>query len=597
MTPRRTVLLLCLLALLTLARAMSRGGPATSRRLASGPPSMPASALASPSPRPWQHSSLVLPGQAKGAEQTLLLVDPDAPDDLRQLVTGFAAIAAPAWSPDGRSLAFAAQRDRNWDVYAVGADGNRLQRLTQHAAFDGWPAWSPDGRSLAFVSHREGSLAVHRLDLAAGEVSTQRISEGAGPAIEPAWSPDGRWLAYAAWNAGAYRLELRPSEAAEPARVLATPDGDSGLDLRAPAWSPDGSRLAWLALRHGEGQLLSSAWQGAAGTLEGAARTHAAAATSFAWLPGGQTLAILGEERAGRRLTLRSVDAMVVAATIALPPGPAAGLSWSRLPLAGALPRPARPLARTIAAPASRRQGDPARPGLVHLPDVTVPGAQINAVVAADFAALRAGLRAEVGQDFLGTLSDAWRPLGFQSSGSAFFSWHKTGRAFDTQMELWGPSRRRDMVLLREDLGGRTQWRMFLRAAAQDGSAGRPLTEAGWTFAAGSGDPSMEAGGGRRGGTVPSGYWLDFTEAAARYGWLRIPSIERGHLNWRRNWTGIEYWHYERRDGLRWFEAASEVYSRAELAEALHPDRLRALDLPLSRLVRLGFPAGWPDEG
>ena len=63
------------------------------------------------------------------------------------------------------------------------------------------------------------------------------------------------------------------------------------------------------------------------------------------------------------------------------------------------------------------------------------------------------------------------------------------------------------------------------------------------------------------------------------------------------SWTGIEYWHYERRDGLRWFEAASQVYTNAELVEALNPDRLRGLDVPLNRLVRLGFPAGWPGEG
>lgn len=594
MTPRRTVLLLCLLALLLLARALSKG-PATSRRLDSGPPSTPASALPTPSPRPWQRSSLALVGQADRAGQALLLLDPDTADDLRQLVTGFAAIAAPAWSPDGRSLAFAAQRDHNWDVYTVWADGSRLERLTQHAAFDGWPAWSPDGRSLAFVSHREGSLAVHRLDLAAGEASARRISEGQGPAIEPAWSPDGRWLAYAAWSAGAYRLELRHSEAAEPAQVLATANGGPSLDLRGPAWSPDGGRLAWLALRHGEGQLVSRSWLATTGTLEGAARTHAAAATSFAWLAGGQVLAILGDERGGRRLTLRSADAWTGAASIALPPGPA-GLSWSRLPLAGGLPAAMPAIDRSPVGPV-RLQADPARPGLALLADVEVPGARINADLAEDFAALRAELRAELGQDFLGTLSDAWRPLGFQSSGSAFFSWHKTGRAFDTQMELWGPGRRRDMVLLREDLGGRTQWRMLLRAAAQDGSAGRPLTEAAWTFAAGSGDPSLAAEGGRRGSEVPDGYWLDFTEAAARYGWHRIPSIERGNLNWRRSWTGIEYWHYERRDGLRWFEAANQVYTQAELAEALHPDRLRALDLPLNRLVRLGFPASWPDEG
>lgn len=236
------------------------------------------------------------------------------------------------------------------------------------------------------------------------------------------------------------------------------------------------------------------------------------------------------------------------------------------------------------------------RPGLALLSGVDVPGARIHAGLAGDFDALRADVRAATGRDFLGTLADAWRPLGFKSSGSAFFSWHKTGRAFDTQMELWGPGGRRDMVLVRDEAGGRTRWRMFLRAGAQDGSIGRPLEEPGWTFSAGSGDAELMRTGGRRGASIPGGYWVDFTALAARYGWQRIPSIARGSLDWRRSWTGIEYWHYERRDGLRWFEAARQIYGDAELATELHPDRLRSLDVSLSRLAGLGFPTGWPGE-
>lgn len=296
--------------------------------------------------------------------------------------------------------------------------------------------------------------------------------------------------------------------------------------------------------------------------------------------------------RFGRQLTLRPLGAFSSAATIDLPPGPAA-LSWTRAPLSAALPRAAPAPASTDGSPLP----DAAPPGLADLPDVSVPGARINAALAEDFAALRADLRAGTGRDFLGTLADAWRPLSFKSSGSAFFSWHKTGRAFDTQMELWGPGRRRDMVLVREDMGGWIQWRMFLRAAAQDGSVGRPLTEPGWIFSAGSGDETQMATGGHRGATVPAGYWLDFSALAARRGWQRIPSQVRGSLDWRRAWTGIEYWHYERRDGLRWYEAARQVYSHAELVDALHPDRLRSLDVSLTRLVRLGFPLAWPGEG
>jgi TolB protein len=181
--------------------------------------------------------------------------------------------------------------------------------------------------------------------------------------------------------------------------------------------------------------------------------------------------------------------------------------------------------------------------------------------------------------------------------GSAVLSWHKTGRAFDTQMELRGPGGRQDMVLVREDTDGHTKWRMFLRAAAQDGRVGRPLVEPGCSFAAGSGSADDAQAGGRRADTPPGGYWVDFTDLAGRYGWQRITSLTQGSVDWRSDWEGIEHWHYKRRDGLSWFQAVRQLYPEAELAAELNPDRLRALKVPLGRLARQGFPAGWPNEG
>lgn len=554
-----------------------------------------------PTPVPWADSvvAVVVPD---GRGQAIDLVDPIGAAPARRLVGGLDAAEAPAWSPDGTALAFAARRDGNWDVFTVARGGGAPRRVTAHGAFDGAPAWSPDGRALAWVSHRDGALAVYRLDLAAGEAGAARVSGADGPAVDPAWSPDGRWIAYAAWHAGAYRIEAVGAAGGAP-RVVAGPAGAGGaaggagdggdIDLRAPAWSPDGRRLAYLRQRYGMGQVVVQAWAEPGDTDAArpapATTTLAAQVVGYAWFPGGQAVAVTTTGRRGRGLQVRPVDGVAAGDVAVLPPGPG-HVSWA----AGAAP-PELP-AVEIAGAVPVTGAPDARPGLATLAGIEVPGARIHAGLADDFAALRADVRAATGRDFLGTLADAWRPLGFKSSGSAFFSWHKTGRAFDTQMELWGPGGRRDMVLVRDEAGGRTQWRMFLRAGAQDGSAGRPLFEPGWTFAAGSGDAGLAQAGGRRGATVPGGYWVDFTALAARYGWHRIPSIGRGRLDWRRSWTGIEYWHYERRDGLRWFEAARQVYDDAALAEALHPDRLRALDVSLGRLAGLGFPAGWPGE-
>ncbi len=83
---------------------------------------------------------------ADGSRQALLL-DPSA---------GF-----PAWSPDGAQLAFMSNRDGNWEIYLIGANGQGLRRFTLNSSSDGMPAWSPDGKAIAFLSDRDGQWGIY----------------------------------------------------------------------------------------------------------------------------------------------------------------------------------------------------------------------------------------------------------------------------------------------------------------------------------------------------------------------------------------------------------------------------------------------------
>jgi Tol biopolymer transport system component len=69
--------------------------------------------------------------------------------------------AEPAWSPDGRKIAFRSTRNGNRDIYVMNADGTGKRNLTRNPARDGSPSWSPDGRRIAFVSDRDGRLEAH----------------------------------------------------------------------------------------------------------------------------------------------------------------------------------------------------------------------------------------------------------------------------------------------------------------------------------------------------------------------------------------------------------------------------------------------------
>lgn len=77
-----------------------------------------------------------------------------------QSVTNVDEDTGPALSPDGQRIVFMSQREENWDIYIVNADGSGLERLTKDEANDGLPTWSPDGNAIAFVSNRGGTWAI-----------------------------------------------------------------------------------------------------------------------------------------------------------------------------------------------------------------------------------------------------------------------------------------------------------------------------------------------------------------------------------------------------------------------------------------------------
>jgi TolB protein len=100
----------------------------------------------------------------------------------------------PSWSPDGTQIAFSCYRDDNWEICVVAADGHHLERLTAHPESDISPTWSPDGSQLLFVSRRLGDADLYVLDRADNTLTQLTRSER--DEYDPAWSPDGAWIAF-----------------------------------------------------------------------------------------------------------------------------------------------------------------------------------------------------------------------------------------------------------------------------------------------------------------------------------------------------------------------------------------------------------------
>lgn len=169
----------------------------------------------------------------------------------------------PAWSSDGRKITFVSDREGNPEIYVMNADGSGQTRLTNNPAGDSLPAWSPDGTLIVFTRGEAFGIAQIWVMKADGSCETQLTNESLLNSA-PVWSPDGTMIAFfkavLGGDADVWVMNVVVQHPDCPLNIYGTEQTNLTLNSEQqdldPDWSPDGTKLAFF--RGGGG--LSEIW-------------------------------------------------------------------------------------------------------------------------------------------------------------------------------------------------------------------------------------------------------------------------------------------------------------------------------------------------
>ncbi len=127
----------------------------------------------------------------------------------RPILVSNEPIMSPAWSPDGKRIAYVSFEGKRAQIYIATVASGERRVVSAAPGINGAPAWSPDGRQLALVLSKSGTPKIYLLTLATGQL--QQLTSGPSIDTEPAFAPNGQSIIFTSDRGGSpqiYRLNL-----------------------------------------------------------------------------------------------------------------------------------------------------------------------------------------------------------------------------------------------------------------------------------------------------------------------------------------------------------------------------------------------------
>lgn len=495
-------------------------------------------------------AGLVIFAQGDGLYTHLFTFGPDS-----STITRFTADnwddTDPALSPDGTQLAFSSNRSGYWEIYLLDLRTEALTQLTHSNAYDGAPSWSPDGQFIVYQTLDGDHLdLVVQSTVDAGAAPIQ-LTLNTGDNFDPDWSTDGHTVVFISNRSGSDQVWTADLQSAEDRFHQIT--NDSEAQYQTPRWAPDGVQMAWCKISS-----FNTVIERIVSVTAADSPHEVGLGCQPAWSNDGQTIMSILDQPNQHYLTAYHLDQGTLAISPVEMPQRVFAYRW--LSTSQSLSLITYASLQTLTAPTALYEpilslptAESGRKGVVPLQDVDAPQPYLADTTDEAFNALRQGIGQVSGWDFLASLENAYLPLTSAGAPSITQNWLYTGRAIAVNTV---PLDAGWMTVSREDCNGQTYWRVWIKCLKQDGSCGQPMTTAAWDFSARfDSDPVAYENGGKI-TQIPSGYWVDFTEFAARYGWERVPS----QANWRYYYPGILFNEFIYAQGLSWQEAMLDLY-------------------------------------